>query len=148
MLIPLRCENEWIDDTLDTIKCRAAKLPTTYLGIPLGANPRKSSTWKSILDKVENRLAMWKAKTLSRAGRLVLIKAVLNNLPVYYLSLFRMPKKVANRIIQMQRRFFWGKEAGARGGCLIAWEVIQRPIDQGGLGIGDILIRNAALLFK
>ena len=56
VLIPLNCGKQWIDDTLDTIKCGAAKLPTTYLGIPLGANPRKSSTWKPILDKVEKRL--------------------------------------------------------------------------------------------
>ena len=74
-------------------------LPISYLGIPLGVNPHKSSTWKLVIEKIEKRLSMWKVKTLCRAGRLTLIKAVLNNLPMYYLSIFKIPKKVAHRII-------------------------------------------------
>ena len=108
VLIPLGCENQLIEELLATIKCGLAKLPVTYLGISLGANPRKILTWKPIIEKVEKRLAIWKANTLSKAGRLVLIKSVLNNLPIYYLSLFKIPKNVAKCIIQMQRRFFWG----------------------------------------
>ena len=93
-------------------------------------------------------MSLWKARSLSKAGRLVLIKSVLNSIPMYYLSLFHMPKKVANRIIQLQRRFFWGKKEGEKGGCLISWETIQKPRSQGGLGVDDILIKNASLLFK
>ncbi|XP_047978375.1 uncharacterized protein LOC125220259 [Salvia hispanica] len=99
-------------DLLDGV----SKLLITYLGIPLGADPRKAQTWKPVIDKVEN--------------------------------LFHMPKKVANRIIQLQRRFFWGKKEGEKGGCLISWETIQKPRSQGGLGVDDILIKNASLLFK
>lgn len=28
------------------------------------------------------------------------------------------------------------------------WELIQRPRELGGLGVGDVIIKNAALLFK
>ncbi|XP_041999683.1 uncharacterized protein LOC121749153 [Salvia splendens] len=87
-LIPLNCEESWIEE-----ECGVSKLPLIYLGIPLGASPHKAQTWKPIIEKVERRLALWKARTLSKAGRLVLVKAVLSNLPLYYLSLFRMPKK-------------------------------------------------------
>ena len=114
VLIPMGCGEEWIEDILVTLKCGVAKLPISYLGIPLGANPKKSSTWKPIIEKVEKRLAMWKTTTLSKVGRLTLIKAVLNNLPMYYLSLFRIPKNVAKRIIQLQRRFFWVKRMARR----------------------------------
>lgn len=104
--------------------------------------------WNPAINKVEKRLALWKSKTLSKVGRLILIKSVLNNLPMYYLSLFRIPKQVARRIIQLQRRFFWRKKAGEKGGNLIRWEIIQRHLDKGGLGVGDIFIKNASLLFK
>ena len=66
--------------TLATIKCGAAKLPITCFGIPLGANPKKSGTWDLMLDNVLKRFAMCKMKTFFGAGRLIFIKAVLNNL--------------------------------------------------------------------
>ena len=79
---------------------------------------------------------------------MVLIKSVLNNLPIYYLSIFKMPKAVAQRIINMQRKFFWCSESSQRGFPLVAWETIQRPKELGCLGVGDLVIKNAALLFK
>ena len=109
-LIPLNCDEKWAVEANVYLGCGLEKLPFTYLGIPLGANPRKSCTWKPIIDKIEKRLAMWKARNLSRARRLVPIKAVLNSLPMYYLSIFRIPKNVARLIAQIQRRFFLGKK--------------------------------------
>ena len=79
---------------------------------------------------------------------MILIKAVLSSLPVYYLSLFKMPKRVAKEINRLQRRFLWSGSSEKRFSALVKWEVVQRPKKQGGLGVGDPLIRNAALLFK
>jgi len=57
---------------------------------------------------------------------LVLIKLVLNGQPIYYLSIFRLPKKVAKNINQMLRRFLWcGKKEG-KFCALIKWEIIQQ----------------------
>ncbi|XP_020967397.1 uncharacterized protein LOC110266746 [Arachis ipaensis] len=81
-------------------------LPVKYLGVPLGANPRLVKTWKPIIDKVEEKLSLWKAKVLSKAEKLVLIKSVLNSLLVYYLSLYKMPKAVAEKLISLQRRCY------------------------------------------
>ena len=121
-----------------TLKCKSQKLPFIYLGVPLGANPNYVSTWKPVVDKIEKRLALWKAKGLSRSGRLTLIKVVLNNLPMYYLSLFEIPRVVATRIVQIQGNFFWSSDEKKRGIPLVAWETIQR----------DLIVKNAELLFK
>ena len=102
-------------------------LPIRYLGIPLGANPSQVETWQPVLDKVRKKLSSWKLNILSKAGRVVLIKFVLNNLPMYYLGLFRMPKAVAKEIISIQRRFFWGKREGHIFQPLMKWEIIQMP---------------------
>jgi len=59
-----------------------------------------------------------------------------------------MPKKVAKEIIRLQSRFLWNGKAGRGYSALVKWDVIQRPKKQGGLGVGDPMIKNAALLFK
>nr|XP_025617990.2 transmembrane 9 superfamily member 7 [Arachis hypogaea] len=101
-----------------------------------------------MIDKVEDKLSLWKAKTLNKAGKLVLIKSVLNSLPIYYLSLYKMPKAVVKKLISLQRRFLWSKENGRNGIPLVKWKVVMAPKKAGGLGIGDAVIRNTALLFK
>lgn len=51
------------------------------------------------------KLAGWKMRFLSFAGRMTLIKAVLSNLPMYYLSLFKMPEGIAMEIDRIQAAF-------------------------------------------
>ena len=104
-LIVIGKDDVWARDVAAKIECTVVTLPVTYLGIPLGANMKRVSSWQCIMDKIQKRLSSWKQSCLSRAGRLVLIKAVLNSLPIYYLSIFRMPKKVASEVIKIQRRF-------------------------------------------
>ncbi|XP_016168966.1 uncharacterized protein LOC107611571 [Arachis ipaensis] len=147
-LIPVNCEQEWVEHVCGMLGCKQAALPIRYLGIPLGANPRLVKTWKPIIDKVKEKLSLWKAKVLNKAGKLVLIKSVLNSLPVYYLSLYKMPKAVANKLIALQRSFLWSKEDGNYDMPLVKWEVVQAPKKAGGLGVGDAVIRNTVLLFK
>ncbi|KAL4286876.1 hypothetical protein AHAS_Ahas19G0130000 [Arachis hypogaea] len=67
---------------------------------------------------------------------------------MYYLSMFKIPKAVAAKIISLQSRFFWGKVDGGKGMPTVKWSVVQKPKNQGGLGIGDISLKNTALLFK
>ena len=128
--------------------CSLIELPFNYLGFSSRLSMRQVSSWNPILQKIKQKLASWKARTLSRAGRLVLIKAVLNSLPLYFFSLFKMPKLVAKKIIQIQRRFLWAGEREGHFSALVKWEVVQLPKSMGGLGVGDILMKNACLLFK
>ncbi|QHN81156.1 Putative ribonuclease H protein [Arachis hypogaea] len=147
-LIPVNCSQEWVSRMCQLLGCQKAALPVRYLGISLGANPRLVKTWKPVLDKVEEKLSLWKAKVLSKAGKLVLIKSMINSLPIYYLRLYKMPNAVARRIISLQRKFFWGKDDGRLGMALVKWEMVQAPKKLRGLGVGDAVVHNTALLFK
>ncbi|XP_016195526.1 uncharacterized protein LOC107636539 [Arachis ipaensis] len=147
-LILINCEEQWVQRMCNLLGCKQETLPVKYLGVSLGANPRLVKTWKPIIDKVEEKLSLWKARLLNKAGKLVLIKSVLNSLPVYYLSLFKMPKAVAEKLISLQRRFLWSKEDGGHGVALVRWEMVQALKKLGGLGVGDVMIRNTVLLFK
>ena len=37
---------------------------------------------------------------------------------------------------------------GGSGILLVSWEVIEKPKNEGGLGVGNLVVKNLALLFK
>ena len=143
------CDQAWARDIARSVGCSHSTCRFTYLGFPLGDHMNKCSAWKPVMEKIQNRLASWKAKILSRAGRLTLIKSVLNSLPVYYISMFKMPNAIALKIVKLQRKFFWSGSTGEKLGCpRIKWAEIELPKELGGLGVGNIMHKNLILLFK
>ncbi|CAL5411877.1 unnamed protein product [Camellia sinensis] len=117
------------------LHCKNQSVLFSYLGLPLGANPRLKKTWKPVIDKVRAKLASWKRKLLSFGGRLTLIKSVLSSLPVYYLSIFKMPKSVITTIDRLWAAFLWGWTELRKKIHMVKWEEITSSKEQGGLGI-------------
>lgn len=85
---------------------------------------------------------------LSFAGRLILVKTVTSALSVYYLSLFKMPQRVASELDKLQATFLWGGSAEDRKIHMIKWEDLSKRMDQGGLGIRKLRDVNKCLLIK
>lgn len=52
------------------------------LGILVGANPRRNSTWRLMLDKLRNQLSKWNSKYLFIGGRMTLLNSLLNSVPM------------------------------------------------------------------
>nr|KYP38922.1 Putative ribonuclease H protein At1g65750 family [Cajanus cajan] len=97
------------------LKCTLMNLPFTYLGLPIGVNPRRVESWKPIIARLKKNLSSWKSKVFSMVGRVCLLNFVLMSLPLFFLSFFRVPKSVGKQIISIQRQFLWGSKDGARG---------------------------------
>ena len=76
--------------------CRIGSLRSSYLGLPLGFKLNSSRVWEGIEEGFRRRLAAWKRQFISKGGRLPLIRSTLSNIPIYLLSLCRMPKSVKN----------------------------------------------------
>lgn len=81
--------------------------PLEYLGLPLGGNHRSRSFWDPVVERAEKRLARWKRSYISVGRRIMLIKVALANIPMYYMSLFKMFVYIAKKIEQLQRNFLW-----------------------------------------
>lgn len=64
-----------LDQLVANLECRQRNLPSTYLGLPLGASYKKKEVWSPLIDRMKKRLNGWKSRLLSKGGRLTLIKA-------------------------------------------------------------------------
>ena len=98
-------EVEEMNEMAVEIGCRVGQLPTVYLGLPLGAPNKATSVWDGMEEKVRRRLALWKRQYISKGGRITLVKSTMVSMPLYQMSLFRMPKSVARRLEKLQRDF-------------------------------------------
>lgn len=76
-----------------------------YLGVPLGIQQNSITLWKPLINKFKNSLSNWKGSYLNMAGKLVLLKATLDSLPIYWFNLFIMPKGIKQHIDIMRRNF-------------------------------------------
>ena len=119
-----------------------------YLGLPLGVSAKRNSVWQPLIQKIKKKLSLWKGRILSQASRLSLIKSTLSALPMYYLSIFKMPMGVMNVINRHLRNFFWSGGTHSKKLHRVRWDFIARPKEFGGLGVLDISIQNKALLTK
>lgn len=54
--------------------------------------------WDLVVQSFERKLSMWKRSHLSLGGRITLMKEVLSNLSVYYMSLLLLPTVVRNKL--------------------------------------------------
>ena len=89
-------EVETIDRLTDELGYRVRTLPSTYLGLPLGTRQSSVSVWEGNEEAFRRRFATWKIQYISKGGRLTLIRSTLSNLPIYLISLFKMPKSVVD----------------------------------------------------
>lgn len=128
--------------------CRTASLPFAYLGMPLGSNFKKKKVRDLVIDRMRKRLAGWKARYLSKGGRVTQIKASLASIPIYYLSLFVMPSSVCKVLEQIQRDFLWRRNKEVGGLHLVAWDRVCTPKERGEIGIRRLQDMNQALLYK
>nr|KYP72703.1 Transposon TX1 uncharacterized [Cajanus cajan] len=72
----------------EQIHCKLSPIPFQYLGIPIGANPRRCTTWQPVIRKCSKKLSTWRASSLSIAGKVCLINSVLTSLPLYFMSFY------------------------------------------------------------
>lgn len=78
-------------------------------------------SFQFILDKVDQRLSNWKAKTLSFASHLTLTKFVIQGLPTYVMQAAHIPTQLCDDIDKRCRRFLWGDSNDARQLHTVSW---------------------------
>lgn len=85
-----------------------------YLGMPTQFGRSKEQDFQFIMDKIWKKLKGWKEKCLSFEGRGVLIRAVAQAIPTYYMSYFLLPKGLCTKIEKAVCSFWWSTTGDKR----------------------------------
>jgi len=80
------------------LNCVIMKAHFTYLGMKVGGNHKRLGFSDVVLEKIEKRLRKRKGKFLSMAGRVCLIKFVLNSIPLFHISCFYMSMSILKEL--------------------------------------------------
>jgi hypothetical protein len=98
-----------------------------YLGLPSFLGRSKCQSFAYIKERVWSKLQGWKERLLSQAGREVLLKAVVQAVPTYAMSCFRLPDRLCHELEGLMRRFWWGHGADKRKICCVSWKKLCQP---------------------
>ncbi|CAM8982799.1 unnamed protein product [Rhodiola kirilowii] len=131
----------------DRLGIKMVEAHSNYLGLPMVFGNRKVSLFKTIEEKIMRRIDDWKHKLLSGAGRETLIKAVLQAIPLYAMSCFKVPLTVCKKITSYILKFWWHSQK-TRGIYWLKAADLYKEKGLGGIGFRDLKQMNMALLAK
>ncbi|GJT47677.1 RNA-directed DNA polymerase, eukaryota [Tanacetum coccineum] len=137
-----------VESAANLIGCSILHSPFNYLGVKVGSNMTRISSWDDVVSKVSSRLSKWKLKSLSIGGRLTLLKSVLTSTPLYHMSIYKVPMGVLKKLESIRRNFFNGNDGSVRKHTWFNWSKALASKKNGGLGVSSFFAYNRALLFK
>lgn len=80
----------------------------THLGCPIYIIIKRISHYSRMISKVVSRIFGWQSRLLSYIGKAILVKHVLQSIPVYILSAYTLLKLLLNSLCIYLFTSFWG----------------------------------------
>ena len=78
----------------------------------------------------------------------MLIKAVLQAIPTFTMSCFKLPMGLCDEIEKLIQRFWWGQRGDQRKIHWIKWEDMCELKSEGGMGFKELVLFNDAFLAR
>lgn len=120
-----------------------------YLGLPSFVGRSKKQVFGFVKDKICKRLQGWKSKSISRAGKSIVIKNVAQSISSYCMSCFLVPKSFCQELERMLNKYWWCTSSNDRRGISwLSWDSMSSSKSKGGMSFRNLYGFNIALLGK
>ncbi|CAA7014913.1 unnamed protein product [Microthlaspi erraticum] len=152
----------FVDGSLDSVQKVLQVLHEFHLRSGLAVSVQKSSFFASGMSDHECDLikfstgmpqgtlpvTSWSARSLSFAGRLLLIKTVIAGISTFWCSSFILPKACIKRINSLCSIYLWKGNIEGHNSARVSWATVTLTKEEGGLGIKDLVVWNRACCLK
>ncbi|XP_073000818.1 uncharacterized protein [Typha latifolia] len=109
MYLPRRVGVDASKQLSDQLGLKVANMPFKYLGVLIASKRVKAKEHQTMVERIDRRLAGWKRKLLSQAGKLTMINATLMAIPAYWMGSTWLPNTVPEEIKKKSSRLPLGK---------------------------------------
>uniref|UniRef100_A0A803PV88 Reverse transcriptase domain-containing protein n=1 Tax=Cannabis sativa TaxID=3483 RepID=A0A803PV88_CANSA len=132
----------------DSLHLEPGPFISKYLGVPQCFGRSKKASFDFLLQRVSSQLSVWNEKLFSKAGKEVLLKAVIQAIPSYTMSCFRLPASTCQKIEKLMAQFWWGSMGKGSQIHWKSWRTLCSSKFFGGLGFRSLVAHNQAMLAK
>lgn len=120
-----------------------------YMGLPMMVGRNRTEILNFIKHSIVDHIHRWNHRFISKAGREILLKTVLQALSTYAMGVFLLPKGLIKSIETTINSYWWkGGGSDRKGITWKNWSSMCMPKKWGGLGFRDLHSFNLALLSK
>ncbi len=96
-----------------------------YLGLPTPEGRMTKGKFQSLQAKLAKCLVEWDDNHKSQAAKEILIKSIAHAIPVYVMSVFKLPRGLCDELTKMIHIYWWGAENGKRKTHWVAWDIMR-----------------------
>jgi len=111
------------------------------LGAWIGNKTEDLTPWEPIIDKINTKLERWKKMHPTLNGRKVITQMIIGGHTQFLSQAQGMPKVIEETLNRIIKNFVWEGDSSPR----IANDTLRNPIEEGGLNLLDLEIRNEAI---
>lgn len=115
-----------------------------YLRVSIFVGRPKGCYFQHIADSIKIKLANWKAKVLSMAGVVQLVKSTILSKFIHCLAIYHWPGSSIKMIEKWLRNFIWSGNKDTKNTVAVAWKICYKKQNEGGLGILSLKDYNTA----
>jgi hypothetical protein len=87
-------------------ECKVSSFLIKYFGVPLPDRKLRKINWDILLNNVADKLPNWIGSLLSLSDILTMLNSVPSVVPLYMLSLYKMPTSIRKRMNSIRCRCF------------------------------------------
>ena len=142
------CSNVVKPEVMQKLEIHTEALKESYLGMPTEIGRSQVGTFRYLLDRMWKRVNGCSDRPMSRAGKETFLKSVVQAIPTYVMSCFRLPVASGEEMRKSIANHWWGVENGRKKLHWRSWEWLSTPKALGGLGFRDMELFNQAMLAR